>query len=115
MIRRNLVLAAFAALALAACGQPTEKAASGSVPKELTFSILSAENQASMEPLCSETLAIELIRCGFVNLSDIYTSAAENDRSRKAAITERAGLNSMSPRPLPASADHCAKVKRKTL
>ncbi|MET0273886.1 MAG: phosphate/phosphite/phosphonate ABC transporter substrate-binding protein [Phenylobacterium sp.] len=37
------------AMALTACGEkPAEK---GSAPKELTFSILSAENQASMSPL----------------------------------------------------------------
>ena len=48
MIRRHVLTALAAALALAACGQkPAEKAAA---PKELTFSILSAENQASMQP-----------------------------------------------------------------
>ena len=49
MIRRNLVLAAFAALALGSCGEPAGETASGGVPKELTFSILSAENQ----PMCT--------------------------------------------------------------
>lgn len=59
MIRRNLVLCVLGAatLALAGCGQPSEQATTGSVPKELTFSILSAENQASMEPLWAPLLA----------------------------------------------------------
>ena len=49
MIRRHVLTALAAALALAACGQkPAQKAGP---PKELTFSILSAENQASMQPL----------------------------------------------------------------
>ena len=57
MIRRTLILtAAAAALALGACGQPQEKAAAGGAPSELTFSILSAENQASMEPLWTPLL-----------------------------------------------------------
>ena len=57
MIRRTLVLAAAAAaLALGSCGQPQEKAAAGGTPSELTFSILSAENQASMEPLWTPLL-----------------------------------------------------------
>jgi phosphonate transport system substrate-binding protein len=53
MIRRRLVsvmgAALGAALALAACSQKPSEA--GKTPKELTFSILSAENQASMGPL----------------------------------------------------------------
>lgn len=57
MIRRHLILAAAAALALAGCGQPDEKAGPEGPPKELTFSILSAENQASMEPLWAPLLA----------------------------------------------------------
>jgi phosphonate transport system substrate-binding protein len=57
MIRRILVLCAATALALAACGQPAEKTAAGGKPGELTFSILSAENQASMEPLWAPLLA----------------------------------------------------------
>jgi phosphonate transport system substrate-binding protein len=52
MIRRTLIGAALmATLALAACGEAGQKAASGAQPKELTFSILSAENQQSMGPL----------------------------------------------------------------
>ena len=57
MIRRTLILAADAALALNACGKPAEKAAPGGAPTELTFSILSAENQTSMEPLWAPLLA----------------------------------------------------------
>lgn len=58
MIRRTLVLfCAAAALSLAACGKPEEKPAAGGTPTELTFSILSAENQASMEPLWAPLLA----------------------------------------------------------
>lgn len=51
MIRRRLLRLAGAALALglAACSQ--KPAQTGSSPKELTFSILSAENQANMQPL----------------------------------------------------------------
>jgi phosphonate transport system substrate-binding protein len=52
MIRRALICAAAAALALAACSDRKESAQpAGGTPKELTFSILSAENQASMGPL----------------------------------------------------------------
>ncbi len=47
------VLGATAALALASCGQ---KPASPEAPKELVFSILSAENQASMAPLWTPML-----------------------------------------------------------
>jgi phosphonate transport system substrate-binding protein len=59
MIRRTLItLAAGAAvLALSACGKPAEDSAATSTPDELTFSILSAENQASMEPLWAPLLA----------------------------------------------------------
>jgi phosphonate transport system substrate-binding protein len=50
MIRRPLFGAlCLAAVALCACSQKPSTA--GSTPKELTFSILSAENQASMGPL----------------------------------------------------------------
>ena len=50
--RRNLWGAALVAtLALAACGKPADAPAPGAAPKELVFSILSAENQASMSPL----------------------------------------------------------------
>jgi phosphonate transport system substrate-binding protein len=52
MIRRTLIGAALvAALGLAACSQKPAQTASGATPNELTFSILSAENQASMAPL----------------------------------------------------------------
>jgi phosphonate transport system substrate-binding protein len=56
MIRRRLV-AGFglaALLALSACSEPP--APKGSTPKELTFSILSAENQSSMAPLWTPLL-----------------------------------------------------------
>ncbi|MBL8774146.1 MAG: phosphate/phosphite/phosphonate ABC transporter substrate-binding protein [Phenylobacterium sp.] len=56
MIRRTLMLCAAAALVLAGCGKPAENAGGGSAPGELTFSILSAENQASMEPLWTPLL-----------------------------------------------------------
>jgi phosphonate transport system substrate-binding protein len=49
MIRRRLLAGLAAALALAGCGQ--KESVTGPHPKELTFSILSAENQASMQPL----------------------------------------------------------------
>jgi phosphonate transport system substrate-binding protein len=51
-MNRRLLLAGLglvAALALAGCGR--ESVVTGPHPKELTFSILSAENQASMQPL----------------------------------------------------------------
>jgi phosphonate transport system substrate-binding protein len=50
MIRRTLLagLGLAALLAVSGCG---DKPAQGSAPKELTFSILSAENQTSMQPL----------------------------------------------------------------
>lgn len=53
MIRRTLIGAALmaAAMSLTACGEAGQKSASGATPKELTFSILSAENQQSMGPL----------------------------------------------------------------
>lgn len=58
MIRRTLItLAAGAALALSACGKPAEESTATVTPDELTFSILSAENQASMEPLWAPLLA----------------------------------------------------------
>lgn len=51
MIRRAaIVLGLASALVLTACGNKTDEQAS-SAPKELVFSILSAENQASMQPL----------------------------------------------------------------
>ncbi|MFN9848097.1 MAG: phosphate/phosphite/phosphonate ABC transporter substrate-binding protein [Alphaproteobacteria bacterium] len=40
-----------AALGLSACGEKAEQPAAGAPPTELTFSILSAENQASTQPL----------------------------------------------------------------
>ena len=52
MIRRRLIAGlglAAALVSLAACGEKPQQA--GSTPKELTFSILSAENQASMGPM----------------------------------------------------------------
>src|ERR1700745_2143508 len=49
MIRRRLLAGLVAALALAGCGQ--KESVTGPHPKELSFSILSAENQASMQPL----------------------------------------------------------------
>ncbi|HXU81368.1 MAG TPA: phosphate/phosphite/phosphonate ABC transporter substrate-binding protein [Polyangia bacterium] len=53
MIRRALPGAAVLALALglAGCGDKPAQTASCAAPKELTFSILSAENQASMGPV----------------------------------------------------------------
>jgi phosphonate transport system substrate-binding protein len=52
MIRRSLLgaLALGAVLSLSACGE-TSQTGGGAAPKELTFSILSAENQQSMGPL----------------------------------------------------------------
>ena len=49
MIRRHLLAGFAAALALAGCSQ--KESVTGPHPKEITFSILSAENQASMQPL----------------------------------------------------------------
>lgn len=58
MIRRTLILTlSAAALALAACGEPAEKKTEDGKLTELTFSILSAENQTSMEPLWAPLLA----------------------------------------------------------
>ncbi|MDZ4373934.1 MAG: phosphate/phosphite/phosphonate ABC transporter substrate-binding protein [Phenylobacterium sp.] len=59
MIRRTLITAAAACavLALAGCGEPAEKADPNAPLTELTFSILSAENQTSMEPLWAPLLA----------------------------------------------------------
>ena len=54
MIRRRLLglaLAAVAAFGLSGCGDKPHEASAAGAPKELTFSILSAENQASMGPL----------------------------------------------------------------
>jgi len=49
MIRRRLLACFAAALALAGCGQ--QESVTGPRSKELTFSILSAESQASMQPI----------------------------------------------------------------
>ena len=49
MIRRRLLAGLAAALALAGCGQ--QESVTGPRSKELTFSILSAESQASMQPM----------------------------------------------------------------
>ncbi|CAN7504961.1 phosphate/phosphite/phosphonate ABC transporter substrate-binding protein [Phenylobacterium sp. LjRoot225] len=49
MIRRRLLAGLAAALALAGCGQKEQL--TGTRPTELTFSILSAESQSSMQPL----------------------------------------------------------------
>jgi phosphonate transport system substrate-binding protein len=52
MIRRRLLAGLAAALALGACSEKnTAQGPAGGPPKELVFSILSAENQASMGPL----------------------------------------------------------------
>ena len=52
MIRRTLFGAALAAaLGLSACNQAGDAPKAGETPKEIVFSILSAENQASMQPL----------------------------------------------------------------
>ena len=57
MIRRPLLTksligaALIAGLGLAGCGKQDAEPAAGAAPKELTFSILSAENQQSMAPL----------------------------------------------------------------
>ena len=49
MMRRRLLATLAGLLALAACSQ--KPSVTGAHPKELTFSILSAENQTSMQPL----------------------------------------------------------------
>lgn len=49
MIRRRLLAGLAAVVALAGCGQ--QESVTGPRSKELTFSILSAENQASMQPM----------------------------------------------------------------
>jgi phosphonate transport system substrate-binding protein len=49
MIRRRLLAGFAVALALAGCGQ--KESLTGSRPKELSFSILSAETQTSMQPM----------------------------------------------------------------
>ena len=53
MNRRRLILTALlaATLGLAACGKQDAQPVAGAAPRELTFSILSAENQASSQPL----------------------------------------------------------------
>ena len=52
MNRRILTATLLAtALGLSACGEKAEQPAAGAPPTELTFSILSAENQASTQPL----------------------------------------------------------------
>ncbi len=60
MIRRTLatsVLIAGTALALSSCGPSADKpATANATPTQITFSILSAENQASMEPLWTPLL-----------------------------------------------------------
>jgi phosphonate transport system substrate-binding protein len=59
MIRRHLIGAALAltALGLASCGKPEQSPSAGANPKELTFAILPAEGQQSMEPMWAPLLA----------------------------------------------------------
>jgi phosphonate transport system substrate-binding protein len=58
MIRRGILMGVgFAALfALSACGNSDKKPAAEAKPKEIVFSILSAENEASMAPLWTPLL-----------------------------------------------------------
>ena len=57
MIPRQLsVILTIAAIGLSACGKPAGQPAPGATPNELVFSILSAENQKSMEPLWTPLL-----------------------------------------------------------
>lgn len=51
MIRRTLLTVGFSAAALAACGGPAEAPPAAGAPAVLNFSILSAEDQATYEPL----------------------------------------------------------------
>ena len=57
LLRGSLIGAALVAtLSLAACGKSSDSPKAGQTPKEITFSILSAENQQSMEPLWTPLL-----------------------------------------------------------
>jgi phosphonate transport system substrate-binding protein len=58
MIRRGILMGASLAalLALGACGNNDKKPAATAKPKEIVFSILSAENEASMAPLWTPLL-----------------------------------------------------------
>jgi phosphonate transport system substrate-binding protein len=58
MIRRGILMGASLAalLALGACGNNDKKPAAAAKPKEIVFSILSAENEASMAPLWTPLL-----------------------------------------------------------
>ena len=58
MIRRGILMGAglAALLALGACGEADKKPAAPAKPKEIVFSILSAENEASMAPLWTPLL-----------------------------------------------------------
>ena len=58
MIRRGILTGASLAalLALGACGEAEKKPAAEAKPKEIVFSILSAENEASMAPLWTPLL-----------------------------------------------------------
>ena len=79
-------LAAAAALALAGCGQ---KSAETSAPKELVFSILSAENQASMAPLWQPLLDDMSAQIGVKvkpYFSSNYTSQIEAMRFKQVQV-----------------------------
>ena len=92
MIRRSALaaLAGLGALAtslsLAGCGQPTGVSASGAPPKEIVFSILSAEDQANFGPLWRpllDDLGVAIGAKVTARFSPTYTSLIEGMRANQ--------------------------------
>ncbi|THD62378.1 phosphate/phosphite/phosphonate ABC transporter substrate-binding protein [Phenylobacterium sp.] len=85
---RGLAAAALAAAALAGCS-PKAGSPAGDTPKEITFSILSAENQASMQPLWQPLLDDMSAQIGVKvkpYFSSNYTSQIEAMRFKQVQV-----------------------------
>ena len=90
-VSRRLFAAAGAALlltGLASCGGGDEKKASGATPSEITFSILSAEGQASSGPLW-QPLLDDMSKAIGVPVKPMIATAAPMRRERSQTVWSR--------------------------